>query len=53
MDPDVLLIDEALDAVDAITEDIILSDIKRKFRDKIIVIVFHRATALKHADIIY
>ncbi len=52
-DPDVLLIDEALDAVDPITEDAILSGIREKFRDRIVVVVSHRASALRHADTIY
>lgn len=52
-DPDVLLIDEALDAVDPITEDAILAGIREKFRDRIVVVVFHRASALRHADVVY
>ncbi len=51
--PDVLLVDEALDAVDPITEDAILSGIREKFRDRIVVVVSHRASALRHADVIY
>lgn len=51
--PDVLLIDEALDAVDPITEDAILKGIREKFREGIVVIVSHRASALRHADVIY
>ncbi len=52
-EPDVLLLDEALDAVDAATEDEILRRLKAAMRDKIIVVVSHRTSALRHADIIY
>ncbi len=51
--PDVLLLDEALNAVDAITEDAILRSIKKELRNKIVIVVSHRATALKHTDMIY
>jgi ABC-type bacteriocin/lantibiotic exporters, contain an N-terminal double-glycine peptidase domain len=51
--PDVLLIDEALDAVDPVIEDAILSGLREELKDKIIVVVSHRASALRHADIIY
>ncbi|HDJ97245.1 MAG TPA: ABC transporter ATP-binding protein [Thermofilum sp.] len=52
-EPNVLLLDEALDAVDATTEDEILSVLKEVMKDKIIIVVSHRVSALRHADLIY
>ena len=52
-EPDVLILDEALDAVDSITEEAILKELKNIFREKILIIVSHRSSALKHVDKIY
>ena len=51
--PRVLLLDESLDAVDAVTEATILSKLVKLVKENkldILIIVSHRASALKHVD---
>ncbi|MCP1357870.1 ABC transporter transmembrane domain-containing protein [Aneurinibacillus migulanus] len=53
MEPEVLLLDDSLSAVDARTEETILSHLRRERRGKTTVIVAHRMSAVMHADRIY
>jgi ATP-binding cassette, subfamily B, multidrug efflux pump len=49
-DPSVLILDDALSAVDAITEGEILSNLRRVRRDKTSIIIAHRISAVEKAD---
>lgn len=49
-DPELLLLDDTLSAVDAHTEGEILSSLSGKLADKTAVIIAHRLTAVKNAD---
>lgn len=51
-DPEVLILDDALCAVDTITEAQILENIKRLRENKSSIIIAHRISAVKDADII-
>ena len=51
-DPQILILDDSLSAVDAKTEDNITSQIKQFRKDKTNIIVAHRFSAVKDADII-
>ena len=52
--PDLLIFDDCLSAVDTETEDIIIENLKRIMGDKPSVIVSHRISSIKHANkIIY
>ena len=48
--PDVLVLDDCLSAVDNETEEIILNAIKEDLKDKTSVIISHRISSLKYAD---
>lgn len=48
--PDILILDDSLSAVDANTEKNILEHIKQYRQDKTNIIVSHRISALRHAD---
>lgn len=50
--PDILILDDALSAVDAKTEQKIIDNIKREREEKTTVIVTHRLSAVRHADVI-
>jgi ATP-binding cassette subfamily B protein len=50
--PDVLVFDDCLSAVDTETEDIILRNLKRIMKGKTSVIISHRISSLEHADLI-
>ncbi|WP_108669303.1 ABC transporter transmembrane domain-containing protein [Peribacillus acanthi] len=52
MDPEVLLLDDSLSAVDAKTERIILDHLKRERDGKTTMITSHRLSAIKHANLI-
>lgn len=52
MGPDLLLLDDALSAVDALTEQAILANLRRERAGKTTVIVSHRLSAVQHAAII-
>lgn len=52
MDPEVLLLDDSLSAVDAKTEEAILAALKENRAGKTTVISAHRLSAIQHADII-
>lgn len=51
-DPDILILDDALSAVDAKTEKNIVDNIRESRKDKTTIIVTHRLSAITHADII-
>ncbi|UCZ54272.1 ATP-binding cassette domain-containing protein [Bacillus shivajii] len=51
-DPDILLLDDALSAVDAKTEEAIVSNIRKERHGKTTFIAAHRLSAVRHADII-
>lgn len=50
--PKVLVFDDCLSAVDSETEQLILDELKRKMNGKTSVIVSHRVSSIKHADLI-
>ena len=51
-DPDILILDDALSAVDAKTELRIINNIKETRAGKTTIIVTHRLSAVQHADVI-
>ncbi len=51
-DPDVLILDDSLSAVDGTTEANIIGNLKEKRQDKTTVIIAHRLSAIQHADLI-
>ncbi|XXM71795.1 ABC transporter transmembrane domain-containing protein [Lysinibacillus sphaericus] len=52
MDPEVLLLDDSLSAVDAKTEEAILSSLRENRSGKTTIITAHRLSAIQHADLI-
>ena len=50
--PEILLLDDCLSAVDTETEETILNNLKRITQDKTTIIVSHRISSAKHADMI-
>lgn len=52
-DPEVLIFDEGLSALDAITERTILTTAKERFRDRTIISVAHRVSSLRECDRIF
>ncbi|WP_090233440.1 ABC transporter transmembrane domain-containing protein [Fictibacillus solisalsi] len=51
-DPELLILDDSLSAVDARTEEDILKNLKRKRKDKTTIITAHRLSSVDHADLI-
>ncbi len=51
-DPQILIFDDCLSAVDTETEEIILTNLERVSKDKTTIIVSHRVSSAKNADII-
>ncbi|MCK0132240.1 ABC transporter ATP-binding protein/permease [Flavobacteriaceae bacterium F08102] len=51
-DPEILIFDDCLSAVDTETEEIILSNLQRISKDKTTVIISHRASSARNADLI-
>ncbi len=51
--PDILILDEATNSLDAEAEDQALTRLRRELPDTAIIIISHRLTALKHAEKIY
>lgn len=49
-DFDVLIFDEATSATDALTESKIIQAVKEDAKDKTVIIITHRLSAIKHAD---
>ncbi|KIY23021.1 ABC transporter transmembrane domain-containing protein [Mesobacillus subterraneus] len=52
MNPEILILDDSLSAVDANTEEQILSALKKNRKDKTTIITAHRLSAIHHADLI-
>jgi len=52
MDPEVLILDDSLSAVDAKTEESILKSLKEERSGKTTIITAHRLSAIKHANMI-
>ena len=52
MNPDILILDDSLSAVDAKTENIILENLKEERKGKTTIITTHRLSAIVHADLI-
>ncbi|WP_031409515.1 ABC transporter ATP-binding protein [Geobacillus vulcani] len=50
MNPEILILDDALSAVDAKTEAAIIENIRRERRGKTTIITTHRLSAIEHAD---
>lgn len=48
--PEILILDDCLSAVDTETEEIILKNLKRITQNKTTIIVSHRISSIKHAD---
>lgn len=51
-DPELLILDDSLSAVDARTEENILKNLKGKRKDKTTIITAHRLSSVDHADLI-
>jgi ATP-binding cassette subfamily B multidrug efflux pump len=51
-DPRILILDDALSAVDTNTESLILGHLRKHYGKRTIVIVSHRISAVQHADLI-
>ena len=47
-----MLFDDCLSAVDTKTEELILQNIKENIKDKSCLIISHRASSIRHADLI-
>ncbi|MFV0394489.1 MAG: ABC transporter ATP-binding protein [Coprobacillaceae bacterium] len=52
LNPEILILDDALSAVDAKTEEAILDALKKNRQNKTTIIVAHRLSAIKHAKLI-
>lgn len=52
LNPEVLILDDSLSAVDAQTEEVILRNLEHLRRNKTNIITAHRMSAVKHADLI-
>ncbi len=52
MDPEILLLDDSLSAVDAKTEEMILTALRENRKGKTTIISAHRLSAIEHADLI-
>ena len=50
--PEFMLFDDCLSAVDTKTEELILQNIKENIKDKSCLIISHRASSIRHADLI-
>ncbi|MBP3964693.1 ABC transporter ATP-binding protein [Paenibacillus lignilyticus] len=50
MDAPILILDDSVSAVDAVTETAIIDTIRKKRQNKTTIIIAHRISALKHAD---
>lgn len=48
--PEILIFDDCLSAVDTETEDVILKNLKRIMKDKTTIMISHRISSIQHAD---
>lgn len=51
--PKILILDEAMSSLDSETEDKIIDNIKREFKDSTVIIVSHRLSTVQKMDLIY
>jgi len=51
--PKILILDEAMSSLDSETEDKIIDNIKREFRDSTVIIVSHRLSTVQKMDLVY
>ena len=51
-DPEIVLLDDCLSAVDVETDEFILANLKKEMQSRTSIIVSHRVSSIKHADII-
>ncbi len=51
--PDILIFDDSLNAVDTKTEDAILNHLNNEMRGKTTIMISHRISTIRHADLIY
>ena len=51
-EPEILIFDDCLSAVDTETEDIILTNLQEVMKDKTSIIISHRVSSVKNADTI-
>ncbi|WP_110111884.1 ABC transporter transmembrane domain-containing protein [Bacillus sp. CGMCC 1.16541] len=52
LNPELLMLDDSLSAVDAKTEELILQSLKSNRKDRTTIITSHRLSAIQHADLI-
>lgn len=50
--PDMIIMDDALSAVDTRTEETILNHLKQELKDRTTILVSHRISSIQHADLI-
>lgn len=48
--PEILILDEATSALDSATEAVVLAGVRAEMKDKTVVIVAHRTSAIRHSD---
>lgn len=51
--PKILILDEAMSSLDSQTEDRIIDNLKKEFKDSTLIIVSHRLSAAKNMDLVY
>ncbi|MCK4648722.1 ABC transporter ATP-binding protein, partial [bacterium] len=51
--PKILMLDEAMSSLDSETEDKIVDNIRREFRNSTIIVVSHRLSTVKKMDLVY
>lgn len=52
-DPEVMILDEPTSGLDVVTEENVMAEIDKMAKDKIIVIITHRLSTIKNADMVY
>jgi ATP-binding cassette subfamily B multidrug efflux pump len=52
-DPQILILDDSLSAVDTKTEDAILTHLRKELKDRTTIMISHRISTIKDADFIY
>ena len=50
--PEILLLDEATNALDSATEKKLMSNLKENFKNKCVIIISHKQLTLKYCDLI-